>query len=174
MNTNFLVYTFITLFSMLIILVLLLRAGVFPRSIHYLATKSTDLRNEKISGLPLDVPIETLSGSPNKKTINLLENSSNDYNTYSIEKGLDVKTLKQSSQVSSIVATNPKFSTIKGIKVGDNQINIYWQYGIECYKREESGVLIQGYVDKSHHTTLEFGLLNQRIQFINLSHSNMQ
>lgn len=171
MTINILVNSFIMLFFLVTLLILLLKTGKLPRSITYFSVKNTDLKSESIYGLPLDTPLSTLPVKETNMPLNIFEKLPSTNQTYTIDKGLEVHADPENQKIRSIITTNPKCATQKGIKVGDNQVNIYWQYGMECYKREESGMLIQGYIDRAQKTTLEFGVLNQRIQFIHLSNN---
>ncbi|KMY52231.1 hypothetical protein AC625_04920 [Peribacillus loiseleuriae] len=145
----------------------------FPRSFHHTFTKTTDLSKENIEGLYLNDNFysDEITKKYGKKTEQSRDVTGYDY--YELRKGIEVATNK-SGKITRFIITDRNLETVKGIKIGDNKEDVIKVYGKNDYFRSEQGLNIIGYVDRKNNTSIEFWLIDEKLNFYKLDNKSMK
>lgn len=167
----------IIIFVVSIVIILLLFAftldQTFPRSYHYLITNTINLGNESVDGLSLndDFYSKEISEKYGKKTEQSRDVENYDY--FKITNEIEVAVNKK-GKITRFIITDSSLETAKGIKIGDTKKDIIKAYGDNYYFRIEQGLDIIGYVDKKRDISLEFWLVNNKVNFYRLDNKSMK
>jgi hypothetical protein len=145
----------------------------FPRSYHHLITSNTNLGNEKVDGLSVndDFYSNKLSEKYGEKTKQSRDVKNYDY--FKLSNGIEVA-VNNKGKITRIIVTNRNFKTAKGIKMDDEKKAIEQAYGDNNYFRTEQGADIIGYVDKKRNISLEFWLIDNKVNFFRLDNNSMK
>ncbi|WP_083566413.1 DUF1131 family protein [Domibacillus mangrovi] len=167
----------IIIFTTTIGIILLLSAfsfnHIFPRSYHHTFTKTTDLGKENIEGLFLndDFYSEEISQKDGMKTEQSRDVT--DYNYFELKKGIEIA-VNKTGKITRFIINDRNLETAKGIKIGDKKDDMIKAYGNSHYSRSEQGADIIGYVDKKRDISIEFWLLEDKVNFYRLDNKSMK
>lgn len=144
----------------------------FSRSYHHKFCKTTDLKNENISGIYLgdrtdDEKVESQYGK-----ISEFSQDNSMYNYYFLSENIEVAREKNDKKIIRFVVNDKSVESYKGIKIGDSKERIVDLYGDNYYERLEQGTNIIGYVDKNKKISIEFWLgINDEVVFYRLDYN---
>ncbi|OKL36942.1 hypothetical protein BLL40_08160 [Domibacillus mangrovi] len=146
---------------------------MFPRSYHHTFTKTTDLGKENIEGLFLndDFYSEEISQKDGMKTEQSRDVT--DYNYFELKKGIEIA-VNKTGKITRFIINDRNLETAKGIKIGDKKDDMIKAYGNSHYSRSEQGADIIGYVDKKRDISIEFWLLEDKVNFYRLDNKSMK
>ncbi|BAU27939.1 hypothetical protein DFP93_10114 [Aneurinibacillus soli] len=159
-GTKILFLTFFLTFLVYAVYHLYLLHG--PRQAHYHQAASISLEQEKLGGIKLFQSIKTIS-PPSTPT-----NDNHLFDYYTCGNGITVAIERGDEKIIRIITSNSDKSmkTAKGIGIGNEKEEVISAYGPSFYTREEFGLPIIGYIDKTNHRTLEFWLSGNNITMI--------
>ncbi|NEW09409.1 hypothetical protein GK047_26045 [Paenibacillus sp. SYP-B3998] len=141
-----------------------------PRQAHYTLAQSRSLAYERLGGIGLGQSIKHLTLPPTPK----LNQGNFDY--YNVDKGTFVATPRDKDIIVRIILSanaDPARQTTRGIGVDSTEYELTTIYGAPCYRRNEQGASIFGYLDKRANQTLEFWLFDKRVSLIRLDMADM-
>ncbi|AFS79701.1 hypothetical protein Curi_c27080 [Gottschalkia acidurici 9a] len=143
------------------------------RGTHHILAESTDLSEENIEDLRLHDNIRSSKiiskyGDKMKESRDVV-----DYNYFNLRKGIEVA-VNSEDEILRVIATDDELKTSKGIKIGNNDTDIRSAYGNDSYYRREQGMDIIGYIDKEKSCSIEFWMVDNKVELIRFDESLMK
>ncbi|MEW9701916.1 hypothetical protein [Paenibacillus sp. SI8] len=141
-----------------------------PRQAHYPLALSQSLARERVGGIMLGQSIKSIMPPPTLRPDKVI------YDYYDAGKGIIVVTPHGKDVIIRIILSanaDPARTTARGIGINGSLDQITKLYGNSCYRRNEQGATILGFIDKTAMQTLEFWLFDDRVTMIRLDLADM-
>lgn len=147
----------------------------FSRSYHHRLSKTTDLKDENISGIYLGDRIDDEKVESQYGKITEFSHDNVMYDYYFLSENIEVATEKNGKKIIRFVVNDKNIESYKGVKIGDSKERVVDLYGDNYYERLEQGTNIIGYVDKNKKTSIEFWLgINDEVVFYRLDYNFLE
>ncbi|TKD72468.1 hypothetical protein [Pseudalkalibacillus hwajinpoensis] len=96
-----------------------------------------------------------------------------DYAYFELKKGMEVA-VNKTGEMTRLIIYNSNLETEKGIKIGDKKEDVINAYGSNQYFRSEQGANIIGYVDKKREKSIEFWLIDNKVNMYRFDNKSMK